>query len=544
MSVLRRLLGLTASRRRWIVIGAGLAFLAVGSNVLLMAASAYLISKSALITNVAEVALVITSVRVLAIGRAAFRYLERYVTHRATFEILTDLRVWFFAAIEPLAPAGLTDRRRGDLVARIVSDVGTLEDFYVRVILPPVTAVLVAILGGLLLGAADPLLGLTLIAFLVGAGIVLPLGARRLSRRPAAASIASRGELDALLVDGLAGLADLIVLDRAAAQRERTLAVGDDLDRATDRLARVRAAATILAGLVAALAGIAVLALGVALVGQGRLDGVYLAALPLAAVACFEVTGPLGQAFALQTANDAAARRLFELTDARPAGEDAPTVSGAGASTFGLEVRGLRFRYGPEEPWVLDGLDLSVPAGGSLAIVGPSGSGKSTLVNLLLRFWDYADGELRIGGRELHEVRADEVRRWIAVVSQDVHLFDATIRDNLAVADADATDEAIEAACRLALIHDVITALPAGYETRIGENGALLSGGERQRLAIARAILKDAPILILDEATANLDVATERDLMASLEPFIAGRTAIVISHRSTVAAGMDRVLEL
>src|SRR6478752_6879224 len=189
MTTFRRLLGLTASRRRWIVIGAGLGFLAVGSNVLLMAASAYLISKSALITNVAEVALVITSVRVLAIGRAAFRYLERYVTHRVTFEILTDLRVWFFAAIEPLAPAGLTDRRRGDLLARIVADVGTLEDFYVRIILPPVAAVL----GAILLGAADPALGLALIAFLAAAGVILPLVARRVSAGPAAASIATRG---------------------------------------------------------------------------------------------------------------------------------------------------------------------------------------------------------------------------------------------------------------------------------------------------------------------------------------------------------------
>ncbi len=144
----------------------------------------------------------------------------------------------------------------------------------------------------------------------------------------------------------------------------------------------------------------------------------------------------------------------------------------------------------------------------------------------------------------MHDVQADEVRRWLGVVPQDVHLFNATIRDNLAVADADATDEEIEAACRMALIHDVIVSLPAGYETRIGENGLLLSGGERQRLAIARAILKDAPILILDEATANLDVATERDLMASLATFMAGRTTLVISHRATVAAGMDRVIEL
>ena len=544
MTVIRRLLALTAAHRGWIAVGAVLGFLAVGANVLLMAASAYLISKAALITNVAEVALVITSVRVLAIGRAAFRYLERYVTHRATFEILADLRVWFFAAIEPLGPARLSGRRRGDLLARIVADVATLEDFYVRIIIPPIIAVLVAVLGGLLLGAFDPAIGVLLVVFLAVTGVVLPLASRRLSRAAAVSSISSRGELNAHLVDEIAGLADLIALDRAAAHRERALELGADLDGATERLARVRAAGNALAALAASLAGVSVLALGVALVGDGRLDGVYLALLPLAAVACFEVIPPLAQAFALRDANEAAASRLFELTDAPADVADAPTATAAAPASYGLEIRGLRFRYGPDEPPVLDGLDLSIPPGGSLAIVGPSGSGKSTLVNLLLRFRDYHEGEIRIGGRELHESAADEVRRWLGVVPQDIHLFNGTIRDNLAVADADATDEAIEAACRMALVHDFITTLPAGYETRIGENGLLLSGGERQRLAIARAILKDAPILILDEATANLDVATERDLMASLAPFIAGRTTIVISHRATVAAGMDQVLGL
>ena len=193
---------------------------------------------------------------------------------------------------------------------------------------------------------------------------------------------------------------------------------------------------------------------------------------------------------------------------------------------------------------MLDGLSLTIPSGGSLALVGPSGSGKSTLVNLLLRFWDYEAGSIRIGGRELREIPVDEVRAMLGVVPQEVHLFNATIRDNLAVADADVTDERIVAACRLAQVHAFIETLPAGYETRVGEHGLLLSGGERQRLAIARAIIKDAPILVLDEATANLDVLTERDLMASLAPFIADRTTLVISHRASVAAGMDRTVRL
>jgi ATP-binding cassette subfamily C protein CydC len=291
------------------------------------------------------------------------------------------------------------------------------------------------------------------------------------------------------------------------------------------------------------------LAIGIGLVEAGRLDPVFLAALPLVALASFEVIGPLAQAFGSWDTNKAAAERLFELTDAEPEVADrgpaaVPATALAPSAAPGIEIRGLRFRYGADESFVIDGLDLSVPAGTSLAIVGPSGSGKSTIVSLLLRFWEYHDGEISIGGRDIREDRAEDIRRLLGVVPQDVHLFDATIRDNLAVADADVTDERIEEACALAQVHAFIETLPQGYETRVGENGVLLSGGERQRLAIARAIIKDAPILILDEATANLDVETEAALLDSLAPFMAGRTTIVISHRMSVAARTDRQLVL
>ena len=245
----------------------------------------------------------------------------------------------------------------------------------------------------------------------------------------------------------------------------------------------------------AGLAGVTVLAIGIELVGAGRLDPVFLALLPLAAVASFEVVGPLAQAVALQDANEAAAERLFELADAPPAVVDPPADAPArpARTDLGISVSDVRFRYGPDEPEVLAGCSFEVPGGTSLAIVGPSGSGKTTLVNLLLRFWEVDAGEIRIGGRDIRDDPADDVRRLLGVVSQDVHLFNATIRDNLALADEDVTDERIEAACRQARIHDAIVALPAGYETRVGENGVLLSGGERQRLAIARAIITRCP---------------------------------------------------
>ena len=406
MTTFRRLFGLLAGHRRWIAVGALLGFLAIGSNVALMAMSAYLISKAAIVSNVAEIALAITSVRVLAIGRATFRYLERYVTHRATFAILADLRVWFFASIEPLAPARLATRRSGDLLARIVADIETLEDFYVRIIVPPVVAVLVTGFASVLLGVFDPILGLVLAAFLVLTGVVLPVVSRRLSRRPAIALVASRAELSAMVVDEIGGIADLVAMDRAEDHRARVLALGQAVDRATAELALVRSAAAALAATFASLASVTILAIGVQLVGAGRLDGVYLALLPLVALASFEVISPLSQAFALLDANEAAARRLFELTDVPPEVSDAPGLDPTPVITgHAVEFRNVRFRYGPDEPFVLDACSFTVPSGASLAIVGPSGVGKSTLVNLLLRFWDYDEGEILVGGRELHELR-------------------------------------------------------------------------------------------------------------------------------------------
>jgi len=539
-----RLMGLMSAHRRWVAAGALLGFLAIASNVALVAMSAFLVSRAAVVDNVAEIALAVTAVRVLAIGRAAFRYLERYATHVATLRILADVRVWFYAAIEPLAPARLTTRRSGDLLARIVADVETLEDFYVRVFLPPIVAVLVTAFACVLLGVFDVTIGLVLLAFLVLVGVVLPLLTRWLSREVSERAVRTRGELSATIVDEVHGLADLIALDRADGHRATVLALGADLDRTGERQALFRGLSVGLAALLTSLCAVVVLGLAIPLVIGGTLDGVYLALLPLAAIAAFEAVQPLSLSVQLLGGSRAAAGRLFEVVDAPPPVEEpvqpvAPPVPGPLTPGLAVDVRGVTFRYDPGGRAVLDDVTFSVPAGGSLAIVGPSGSGKSTLVNLLLRFWDYTDGEILVGGCDLRELRADDARRLFAVVSQRVDLFDATIRDNLALADPDVTDEQIEAACRVAQLHEFVTTLPRGYSTRIGEDGIRLSGGERRRLAIARAVIRDAPILILDEATADLDAVTERRLMTALGPFLAGRTTIVISHRPAVAREAD-----
>jgi ATP-binding cassette subfamily C protein CydC len=528
---------------RWIVVGALLGFLAIGSAVGLMAASAWLISRAASVTNVAEVALAITAVRVLAISRAAFRYLERVVTHRASLDVLAGLRVWFFRAIEPLAPARLDRRHSGDLMARIVRDVDSLEDLYVRVAVPPFVAVLVAVLTAVLLGAFDPLLALLGVAGLAVAGLLLPIVTRRLASTASRRVVSARAALDAGIIDTVSGIADLVVFDTASRQPRRLQGLARTHDAALERIALHRGLGAGLGSLVASSTGLALLVVAIPLVTSGRLDGVYLALIILAAIAAFEAVLPLSQSVQQLDASRAAAERIGELVDATP-----EVVDTAEPLTMpersDLVVRGLSYRYGPDEPAALAGLDLEIPAGRSLALVGPSGAGKSTFVNLLLRFRAYEEGTISLGGRELRSLAADDVRAAISLVPQRVDLFDATVRDNLAVADAGLSEERMRWACRVACIDEVIEALPDGYDSRIGEDGARLSGGERQRLAIARAVLRDAPILVLDEATSDLDEATEKRVLDALAPVLLGRTTLFVTHRWTVAARADSIVEL
>jgi ATP-binding cassette subfamily C protein CydC len=543
MSTSLRLLKLIAPFKWWVALGILLSFLTIGSSVGLMAMSAYLISKAALVQDITEIALAITAVRVFAIARAAFRYLERYFTHTATFRILTHLRVWFYASIEPLAPARLMRYRSGDLLARIMADIDTLENFYVRVVVPPIAAGLVAALACAILGIFDTTLAVALLVFLALTGFILPLVSRRISQQPEVELVTTRAELDAVLVDEIQGIADLLIFDQAGRHQARALALSQALNRIQERIALLRGMSNALAVLFTSLAGLTVLLLGIPLVSGGTLDGVYLALLPLTAIASFEAVQPLSLAWQQLEADQAAARRLFELIDAPPEVTD-PGHASPQPADYSIEIRDLCFGYLPGEPFALEDVNVTIPAAGRIVISGPSGAGKSTLVNLLLRTWDYRSGQIKIGGHELHEYRADDVRQMIGVVPQQIYLFNSTVYDNLLLANPDATDEQIFAACQQAQLHEFIQSLPAGYETLIGENGLLLSGGERQRLAIARALLKNAPILILDEATANLDAATEQEIMRSMEPFMAGRTVLIISHHRTAAGHAHQTITL
>ncbi len=541
--VFLRLVRLAWPYRWWMALSVLLGFATVGSAIGLMATAAWIIARAALHPSIAVLNVAIVGVRFFGIARGVFRYLERVVSHQTTFRLLSRMRVWLYERIEPLAPARLSDYHSGDLLSRISADIDTLENFYVRVLAPPAVAVLVTLMMAIFFGVIDLRLALALVAYLAVTGIGVPLLTRRLGRSAGQSLVATRGELNAALLDGVQGLADLAAYGQQTRQIERVRALSERIHREQMHMARIGGLDAALGALLTGLAVITVLALAIPLVGEGRLGGVMLAVLALATISSFEAVLALPQAFQHLESNLAAARRLFDLVDASPAVVDPPDPLPA-PERCDLVVRDLRFRYAPGDPPALDGVSFTLPQGGKLAIVGASGAGKSTLVNLLMRFWDYDEGSITLGGQELRCMRQDDVRAQFAVVRQDTHLFSGTIRDNLLLARPDASEQDLIAAAQQAQLDTFIRSLPQGYDTWIGEQGLALSGGERQRLAIARAVLKNAPILVLDEATANLDAVTEQAVMAAITHAMRDRTTLMITHRLVRLEDVDEILVL
>ena len=542
-SPLRRLLRLAAPVRGWVLLAALASFGALAANIALMTAAPYLISKATLVTGFAALAVAVTAVRAFAIARAALRYSERYVVHLAALRVLTEIRVWLYRAIEPLAPGGLRAFRSGDLLARTVADVDTLDAFFVRGLVPPAAAVLAVAFACAVLAVFEPAMAVVLFGFLAIGGVAVPLAARRLARRPSERSIAARAELHAGLASDLSGLADLTAFGQEGRLGGDLAGWSRTMDRERRTLSSIRGAGAGGGSILAGAAGLSVLALAIPGVRDGGIEGVFLASLPLVAFAAYEAVQPLGDAFREVELSRAAAARTFELVDA-PAPVPEPDEPLAAPAHPGLELRHVLFRYDERSPGVLDDVSLTLGPGDRIGLTGPSGAGKTTIVGLLLRFWEAVSGEVLLDGVDVRRFRADDVRALIGVVPQQVYLFNGSLRDNLLVADGDADDERILDACASAGLRAFLRSLPRGLDTLVGDDGLKLSGGERQRVAIARAVLKDAPILILDEATANLDAATEAEVVEQLDVFARNKTLLVISHRPVALELADRVMTL
>jgi ATP-binding cassette subfamily C protein CydC len=533
-----RLLVLFMPYWRWMLGGVLLSLATLLANLSLMAVAGWFISAMAL-AGTAGVAMdyftPAAMIRGFAIVRTGGRYAERLVTHEATFRLLAQLRVWFYEHLEPLAPAALQSYRGADLVGRIQADIESLNHVYLRVFVPLAAAALATLAVVTCLVFYSPAVAVLSLVFLLLAGVALPVLMYLRGRGPGQRIVELRAALRETVIDDLQGMAELRVYGAQLRHTQATDALSAQLIAAQTEMSRLSGFAQ------ACLIGCATLAMwgtlwfAVPQVGS-TLDGPDLALLTFLVLASFEAVQPLPLALQMLGETLAAARRIFALVDTPPL---IPPLVGPRPEPegTGLQLRGVGMRYRAEGRWALHDIDLDLPAGRRLAVVGASGAGKSSLVNLLLRFRDYQAGSITLGGVELRELDPQLIRSRIAVVSQDSYIFNASVRDNLLLAQPDASLEALEDACRRAQIHDFIESLPDGYDTELGEAGVRFSGGQARRLAIARALLMDAPLLILDEPTEGLDTVTEHAILHTLMHAMAGRSVLLITHRLPALGG-------
>lgn len=533
-----RLLRLLSAYKWHMLLAALLGFLTVGSGVGLMMTSAYIIARAALHPSVAELQVAIVGVRFFGISRGLFRYLERLVAHNVALRLLAQFRVWFFRAVEPLAPARLSHLKSGDLLARVVADVESLQNFYVRALAPPVIALLITLLMFVLYGAFSLSLALALVLAMMLASLGVPLWTLRAVRGLGARLVNLEAELSVMALDGVQGLADLTAFGRAEDHFARFGELHDEFIRLKRRQKMTLALHEALVGLMMNVAVLALFVDAVPMVRAGEISGVSLAALALGVMAAFEAVLPMPTAALNLEEIDHAAERLFEIIDTPAPPEPSRRMIPQECS---ISFRNVSFRYAPNDPAVLTDFSLQVPQGGRIVLVGRSGAGKSTLIHLLHRFWEIDAGEITIGGRSICDFSQAQLSELIAVAPQQVFLFSGTVRDNLLLAKPAAEEGEIAHVCGLAQLDDFIAGLPNGLETPIGEGGLRLSGGERRRLAIARALLKEAPIVIFDEPTADLDVETEAAIWRMIAELPAEKTVLVISHRLPKSAAFTIV---
>ena len=540
MRTIFRLLGMLGPYRFRVALAVLLGVATVAGNVGLLSTAAYVISAAAVVSYISLLTIPIYLVRFFSVSRSFSRYFERLVSHDLTFRLLGNLRSWFYVRLTPLAPALLEGYRSGDLLSRLVEDVQELENLYLRAVSPVLVAAVVWGLAFAVLYPFDPALAITVLVFLAAAGVGAPLLVWALSRGLGRRQLELRSELYSRIVEGTQGVQDLLAFGREEEQGRQIEVLNRKLARIERRQALISGLHDSSGDLLTNLAMLVALVLAIPLVAGGEVRGIYLAFLALVALGVFEAATPLGGAFQTIGRTTAAGERLFEVSDSEPTIRN-PKSPLPVPEDFTLRFDNVSFRYGEGDPFSLEDVSFALEPGRKVAVVGPSGSGKSTLANLILRFRDPQGGEIRLGGRSLSEYAQEDVRRLVSVVPQSTHVFNDTLRNNLLLADPEANDEALELALERARISSFIERLPDGLDTYVGEHGSRLSGGERRRLAVARALLKDAPLLVLDEPTANLDTVTELEVLASVWEAARDRAALLVTHR---LVGMEEMHEI
>ena len=538
-----RLVALARLPRSRIALSLLLATLAVGFAVGLLATAGYLISRAAEQPPILSLTVAIVLVRFLGLARPIARYADRLAAHDLALRGLGRIRAAVYERIEPLAPGQLDGYRRGDLLARMVGDVDALQGLYVRGLGPPVVALVV---GAACIGVTAAVLpvaaGILALGLLV-AGVAVPWLSAALSGTAGGRQAVGRGALTADLVEVLRGAPELVAYGQEEAALARVRGLDRELTRNGRRDALVAGLGEALTILVTGLTTAGVLAVAVLASGEGTLDPVLVATLALLALASFEAVAPLAATARELSATFASGRRVLALVDRSPAIQDPPSPLSGPPRDATVALNGVTAGYGGDPPVVRD-LRLALAPGRKIALVGPSGAGKTTVTRLLLRFLDPRAGTVTIAGHDLREYAQADVRRQFAIAGQEAYVFDSTIRENLRLARPDASDAQLRAVLRRAGLDDWVASLADGLDTQVGEEGSRLSGGQRQRLTLARALLADAPVLVLDEPTAHLDPSTAQSVMDDVLDAAEGRSVLLITHRPEGLERMDEIVVL
>ena len=520
------------------MLGAG----AIAADIGLLGTAAWLISKAAQHPNEATLAVAIVAVQFFGLSRGFLRYEERLVGHDAAFRLLADLRVRVYQRLEKLAPSGLPSFRRGDLLARIVQDVDSLQDLVLRVVPPFGIALVVGASTVVLLWWMLPAAALVLAVALVLAATVVPWLTGLLARRREAQFAAVRGDLGAAMVDLTEGAAELIAFGAADAHIGTIQKHDTELTAIASASAGTAGIGLALTTLLAGLACWGCLVVGIPAVLSGRLGGTELAVITLVPLAAFELVVGLPVATqALQRVRQAAAR-VFEVLDAPAPVPDPDITVALPGPPYDVDVRSAWAGYPGAASPALRGVDLSLPHGRRVAVVGPSGAGKSTVAAVLVGFLSCRSGSVTLSGVPTERLSGDDLRTVVGLVGQDAYLFDTTVADNLRVGRRDATDDQLHDVLDRVGLAAWLDQLPRGLATEVGAHGGRLSGGQRQRLAVARALLADFPVLVLDEPAEHLEPAAADALTADLLDVTGSRSLVLITHRLAGLESVDEIL--
>ncbi|WP_338662661.1 thiol reductant ABC exporter subunit CydC [Pararoseomonas sp. SCSIO 73927] len=535
---LLRVLGLWRARAGWLVFGVLAACASALAGLALLALAGAGVSRGLATGTLAAGVGSLLLLRPLILIRPLLRWGERMATHEATFRALADTRGWFFRRLAARLSAGPGLTRSGDLLGRLVTDVEALDGLYLRALVPMAAAASVVLAVAVILGGLSPGLA-AIVALPLALALLLPLLVAPVAARAAAGLAASTGALRAEAAEPLTAMEDILAANAEGRALARLEGAAAGMDAARRRLARAGSLGAAAGALLTQAALLGALAWGLA--EGGATAGAVVVALFLV-LAATDALGALPRAGAALALAGAGARRLFEAAD-HPVPVPDPPASATPAG-HAVTIRDLRFAWAPDRPPVFEGLSLDLPEGARIALLGPSGSGKSTLAALLLKLAAPQEGSITLGGADYATLSADTVRARIACLTQEATLFDDSIAANLRLAAPDAPDAALWDALEKARIAELVRALPEGLETRCGEAGARFSGGQARRIALARALLSPASVIILDEPTAGLDAATERAFLETLDTALGGRSAILITHRLIGVERPTRILRL